>query len=66
MAGSDLPKLFVNAEPGAILTGPRRDFCRQWKNQDEVTVPGRHYIQEDSGTRIGEAIAAWIARRGLS
>lgn len=66
MSTSDLPKLFVNAEPGAILTGARRAFCRTWKNQDEVTVPGRHYIQEDSGTRIGEAIAAWIAKRDLA
>ncbi len=59
---SDIPKLFVNAEPGAILTGAVRDFCRTWPNQTEVTVPGSHFIQEDSGPEIGRAIAAWLAR----
>jgi haloalkane dehalogenase len=60
MAENDIPKLFVNAEPGAILIGPVREFCRQWKNQREVTVKGSHFIQEDSGPAIGQAIAAWI------
>ena len=45
MAENDIPKLFVNAEPGAILIGAVRDFCRTWKNQTEVTVPGSHFIQ---------------------
>jgi haloalkane dehalogenase len=57
-----LPKLFINAEPGSILTGPVRDFCRTWPDQDEITVPGIHFIQEDSGTEIGHAIAAWLRR----
>lgn len=57
-----LPKLFVNAEPGSILTGPARDFCRTWPDQDEITVPGIHFIQEDSGAEIGRAIAAWLRR----
>lgn len=61
MAQSDLPKLFVNAEPGAILTGAPREFCRTWRNQTEVTVPGSHFIQEDSGPEIGRAIAAWAS-----
>lgn len=56
---SDVPKLFVNAEPGAILTGPQREFCRSWPNQQEVTVAGSHFIQEDSPNEIGEAIALW-------
>jgi haloalkane dehalogenase len=56
---SPLPKLFVNAEPGAILIGPQRKFCRQWPNQQEVTVTGSHFIQEDSPHEIGAAIAAW-------
>jgi haloalkane dehalogenase len=60
MASNDLPKLFVNAEPGAILTGPQREFCRSWKNQTEVTVPGIHFIQEDSPDAIGRAIADWL------
>ena len=65
MAENDFPKLFVNAEPGAILIGAVRDFCRTWKNQTEVTVPGSHFIQEDSGPAIGQAIAAWMNAHGL-
>ncbi|MDH4047020.1 MAG: haloalkane dehalogenase [Gammaproteobacteria bacterium] len=55
----ELPKLFVNAEPGAILIGAQREFCRTWKNQTEVTVAGSHFIQEDSPHEIGQAIAGW-------
>jgi haloalkane dehalogenase len=62
MANNDLPKLFINAEPGSILIGPQRDFCRTWSNQTEVTVPGIHFIQEDSPEMIGEAIATWRAK----
>lgn len=57
---STLPKLFVNADPGAILIGPQREFCRQWPNQREVTVTGSHFIQEDSPHEIGSAIAEWL------
>ena len=63
MSSNLLPKLFINAEPGAILTGAQREFCRSWKNQMEVTVPGIHFIQEDSPREIGEALAAWIGGR---
>jgi haloalkane dehalogenase len=59
LADSQVPKLFINAEPGAILTGPQREFCRTWPNQTEVTVKGVHFIQEDSPTEIGQAIAEW-------
>ena len=59
LSGSEIPKLFVNADPGAILTGPQREFCRAWPNQTEVTVPGVHFIQEDSPIEIGTAIAEW-------
>jgi haloalkane dehalogenase len=55
-----VPKLFVNAEPGAILTGASREFCRTWPDQTEVTVPGSHFIQEDSGEQIGQAVAKWL------
>jgi haloalkane dehalogenase len=65
MAENDLPKLFVNAEPGAILIGAVREFCRGWKNQTEVTVPGSHFIQEDSGPAIGRAVADWIKAKRL-
>jgi haloalkane dehalogenase len=65
MAENDIPKLFINAEPGAILIGAPRDFCRGWKNQTEVTVPGSHFIQEDSGPVIGRAVADWIRANAL-
>ena len=55
----DIPKLFVNAEPGAILTGPQREYCRGWRNMTEVTVPGTHFLQEDSPHEIGAAVAEW-------
>jgi haloalkane dehalogenase len=61
LASSPVPKLFVNAEPGAILVGSPRDWCRTWPNQREVTVPGIHFVQEDSGPQIGRAIADWLA-----
>jgi len=59
LAQSDLPKLFINANPGAILRGDPREFCRRWPRQQEVTVKGIHFIQEDSPRDIGQAIAAW-------
>jgi haloalkane dehalogenase len=62
LAQSGVPKLFVNAEPGAILTGPQREFCRAWPNQQEVTVKGNHFVQEDSPDEIGRAIADWVAK----
>ena len=65
MAQNDLPKLFVNAEPGAILIGAPREFCRSWNNQTEVTVPGSHFIQEDSGPAIGRAIAGWFRTNAI-
>lgn len=60
LSKADLPKLFVNAEPGAILTGAMRDFCRTWPNQTEVTVAGNHFIQEDSPDEIGAAAADFV------
>jgi haloalkane dehalogenase len=60
MAGSEVPKLFINADPGSILVGPQREFCRSWPNQQEVTVKGLHFIQEDSPVEIGQAVARWL------
>ena len=60
LSTSPLPKLFINAEPGAILVGAQREFCRSWPNQTEVTVAGSHFIQEDSPDEIAQAIAAWL------
>ncbi len=62
LAGSDLPKLFVNADPGVILTGTQREFCRTWPGQQEVTVKGSHFIQEDSPGEIGRAVADFVSR----
>ncbi|GAC1589385.1 MAG: haloalkane dehalogenase [Acidimicrobiales bacterium] len=60
LSNSDVPKLFINAEPGAILTGAQREFARSWPHQTEVTVAGSHFIQEDSPHEIGAALAAWL------
>jgi haloalkane dehalogenase len=61
LATSQLPKLFIKGEPGAILSkGPIVDFCRGWPRQKEVSVPGVHYLQEDSADAIGQAIADWL------
>jgi haloalkane dehalogenase len=60
LANSPLPKLFINAEPGALITGRARDFCRTWPNQREVTVEGIHYIQEDSPHEIGAALRDFV------
>ena len=61
MASSSVPKLFVNGDPGALLTGPLREQCRRWPAQHEVTVPGLHFLPEDSPREIGEALDAWLA-----
>ncbi|MEE8473452.1 MAG: haloalkane dehalogenase, partial [Dehalococcoidia bacterium] len=61
LSTSDVPKLFINAEPGALLVGAQREFCRSWPNQREVTVRGIHFVQEDSPAEIGQAIAAFSA-----
>ncbi len=59
LSSSPVPKLFVNADPGTILVGRQRELCRTWPNQTEVTVPGLHFIQEDSGPQIAAALRDW-------
>ena len=59
-SNQELPKLFINAAPGSILTGKALKFCRTWPNQKEVTVAGTHFIQEDSPAEIGIAVAEWL------
>jgi len=61
MASNTIPKLFINAEPAGFLIGAQREFCRTWKNQQEVTVDGAHFLQEDSPEEVGKAIAQFIA-----
>jgi len=60
LKGATVPKLFIDADPGAILRGAPRDFCRGWSNQRETVVKGLHFVQEDSPDEIGEAVAAWL------
>ena len=62
LSSSDLPKLFINADPGSILIGNQRDFCRSWPNQTEVTVEGLHFLQEDSPEEIGKAISSFVSQ----
>lgn len=62
LSSSDLPKLFINADPGSILTGKQREFCRSWPNQEEVTVKGTHFVQEDSPDEIGKAVSRFVSK----
>lgn len=62
LSGSDIPKLFINGLPGAILTGKPRQFCRTWPNQEEVSVQGVHFLQEDSPHEIGFALRNFVER----
>ena len=64
LASSEVPKLFVNAEPGAILTGAQREFCRGFRNQVEVGVAGAHFIQEDSPADLARALLDWFDTLG--
>jgi len=57
---SDIPKLFINADPGSILVGDQREFVRSWKNLQEITVKGNHFVQEHSPREIGEALKSFI------
>lgn len=64
LARSPIPKLFINAEPGALLSGRSRELCRLWPNQREVTVKGIHYVQEDSPAQIGAALSTFLRSLG--
>jgi haloalkane dehalogenase len=62
LSTSDVPKLLFNADPGAILRKSALAFCRTWPNQEEKTVKGIHFIQEDSADEIGRGVADWLTR----
>ena len=62
LSKSELPKLLINADPGAILRKSMLEFCRTWPNQEEITVKGTHFIQEDSPDEIGRGVAEWLSR----
>jgi len=63
-ASDSVPKFFINADPGSILIGPQRAFARKLPNQEEITVKGLHFIQEDSPGEIGEAVAWFVQAHG--
>jgi len=60
LAQSQIPKLFINAEPGSLLSGRAREFCRTWSNQREITVAGIHFIQEDAPLEIAAALKSFF------
>ena len=60
MAQAAFPKLFINADPGVALVGVRREFCRTWPNQKEITLPGIRFLQEDCPHEIGRALCEWL------
>jgi haloalkane dehalogenase len=62
LAGNNVPKLFINSDPGSILVGRQREVCRRWPNQTELTVRGLHFVQEDSPDEIGGAVADFVQR----
>lgn len=66
MNENEIPKLFIDADPGSILIGRQREFCRSWPNQTEVRVAGMHFVQEDSPDEIGAAIADWLGATGAT
>jgi haloalkane dehalogenase len=63
LAEADVPKLFINAEPGAIVRGRIRELVRTWPNLTETTVSGSHFIQEDSPDEIGTAVAEFVRKQ---
>lgn len=64
LSQSAVPKLAIFGDPGFILSASARarDMCRTWANQQEITVKGRHFLQEDSPDEIGHAVARFVAR----
>jgi haloalkane dehalogenase len=61
LSTSSIPKLFINAEPAGFLIGAQREYCRSWPNQQEVTVNGAHFLQEDSPCEVADAIGRFVA-----
>ena len=62
LSSSPIPKLFIDADPAGFLIGAQREFCRAWPNQQEITVKGAHFLQEDSPNEVGDAIARFVAK----
>jgi haloalkane dehalogenase len=64
LADSDVPKLFVDADPGSVLVGSQRERVRAWPALTEVTVSGSHFVPEDSPHELGRAVADWLSGLG--
>jgi haloalkane dehalogenase len=62
LSTSLIPKLFIDAEPGGFLIGAQREFCRSWPNQEQVTIKGAHFLQEEAPDEVGKAIARFVAK----
>ena len=63
LAQSDVAKLFINAEPGSILVGKQRDFCRSWpKPERSGREGGRTSFRKTALTEIGAAVAAFVQK----
>jgi haloalkane dehalogenase len=62
LASSPIPKLFINGDPSGFLIGAQREFCRAWPNQQEITVKGAHFLQEECPAEVGEATARFVAK----
>lgn len=62
LSASPIPKLFIDADPAGFLIGAQREFCRAWPNQQEITVKGAHFLQEDAPSEVGQAIARFVAK----
>lgn len=62
MATTEIPKLWINVEPGALIPEPLKSAPRAWKNLAEATVKGTHFAQEQSPHGIGRAIAAFLEK----
>jgi haloalkane dehalogenase len=59
---SRVPKLCIHGNPGAVETESVRKFCSTWPNQTEITVKGKHFLQEDSPLEIGKAIKEFVIK----
>ena len=62
LSTSQIPKLFIDAEPGGFLIGAQREFCRSWPNQETVTISGSHFLPEEAPADVGEAMSRFVAR----
>jgi haloalkane dehalogenase len=66
LATSEVPKLLVSADPGSLLVGRGLEFARTWRNQEEISVAGIHYLQEDAADQIGAALHRFLRERAAS